>query len=144
MNARGTPAAVPPPAAGARGHGRARRVITVAALLVGMLVSALASPRLGIAQPSGSSSRPTQLLALRGHFGGFHLGGGAFSGRSSRYGRYGRYGSRHTLRRVVHTLAFAYLLHLFFSHGGFSVLLWLVLIWLVVHGLRRRRRRRSF
>jgi hypothetical protein len=113
----------------------------VAALLAGTLVPAVACPHPAIAQTSGSS-HAAHLLALRGHFGGFHMGGGVMGGRSFSYGRYGRYRSHRTLRRVVHTLAFAYVLHLFFSHGGFSVLLWLVLIWLVVHGLRRRRRRR--
>jgi hypothetical protein len=112
----------------------------VAALVVGTLVPSMASAPGAIAQTSLSSRSP-QLLAFRGHFGGFHLGGGAYGGRSFSYGRYGRSRSHRTLRRVVHTLAFAYFLHLFFSHGGFSVLLWVVIIGLVVHWLRRRRRR---
>lgn len=60
---------------------------------------------------------------------------------------FGGLGSRRShgvVRRVVHALAFAYLLHLLFSHGGVSLLLWLLVIGMVVHLLRRRRRRYSY
>jgi len=40
-------------------------------------------------------------------------------------------------------LVFAYLLHLFFSHGGISILIWLLVIGLMVHFVRRGRRRRA-
>lgn len=93
---------------------------------------------------AGSTSVATspQLLAFRG---GFHFGGGGgFGRRHSLFGGFGRRGSSHVFRRVVHALAFAYLLHLFFSHGGLSILLWLLVIGLVVHLLRRRRSRRQY
>lgn len=87
---------------------------------------------------NGSSVR---LLAFRGHFGGFSLGGGRY-GRS-RFRAFGRRGAgRGLLRRVVRALAFAYILHLLFSHGGISLLIWLIVIGLLIHVFRRRRRNR--
>ncbi len=120
-----------------------RRFAIVAALLVSVLVPAAALQSSAGAGPSSVSSAP-QLLAFRGHFGGFHLGGGSFGRPGFGRGGYGRGRSRGVLRRVVHALAFAYLLHLFFSHGGLSILVWLLIIGLVVHFLRRRRRRFSY
>ncbi len=59
------------------------------------------------------------------------------------YGYRGR--PRHSfLRRVVKTAIWLYVLHLFFSHGGLSLLLWIVIIGLVVSMMRRRRRRRYY
>jgi hypothetical protein len=39
-------------------------------------------------------------------------------------------------------LAFAYVLHLLFAHGGISLLIWLVVIGLLIRLFRRGRRRR--
>jgi hypothetical protein len=114
-----------------------RRVAVLVALLVTVLGSAAVSP--GLAAAGGRSApRAPQLLAFRG----FHLGGGGFGQRHVGYGGLGQRRSSHTLRRVAHAVAFAYFLHLFFSHGGLSILLWVLLIGLVVHFLRRRSRRR--
>lgn len=115
-----------------------RRLLALGALLATMLATAAAVPG-----GAGASTRPVssapQLVAFRG----FHFSGGGFGRR--RYGSYGfggrRRGSSHLLRRVGHALVFAYILHLFFSHGGFSILVWLVVIGLIVHFMRRRRRR---
>jgi hypothetical protein len=70
----------------------------------------------------------------------FHFG-------SSRRRVYGIGGARRArrghsvLRRAAKTALWLYILHLFFSHGGLSVLLWIVIIGLVVSFVRRRRRR---
>jgi len=107
------------------------------------LVVAILAPAVAVHGPvpsgSASASSAPQLVAFRG----FHLGGGGGFGRHrSGFGSFGRRGSHGVLRRVVHALAFAYFLHLFFSHGGLSLLLWLLVIGLVVHLVRSRRRRR--
>jgi hypothetical protein len=115
--------------------------------LVLILFVTLAAP-VAVAESAGGAVRATNgssvhLLAFRGHFGGFSLGGGRY-GRS-RFGSaaFGRRGAgRGLLRRVVHALAFAYILHLLFSHGGISLLIWLIVIGLLIHVFRRRRRNR--
>ncbi|MEO8969128.1 MAG: hypothetical protein ABI355_15930 [Solirubrobacteraceae bacterium] len=109
------------------------------------LVLAISAPAVALygsapGAPASVSSAP-RLVAFRGFH--LHLGGGeAFGRHRVGFGGFGRRGSHGVLRRVVHALAFAYLLHLFFSHGGLSFLLWLLVIGLVVHLFRRRRRRR--
>ena len=110
--------------------------MTVVALLVTTLgpVAAFAGPA---AAASRSAAPAPQLLAFRG----FHIGGGSFGGRRVGSGGFGRRRSSHTVRRVVRALAFAYFLHLFFSHGGLSILLWLLVIAVIVHRVRRRSRR---
>ena len=117
---------------------RMRRVTVLAGLLASIL-----APAAALTSPAGAATRPVaaapQLLAFHSfHFGG----GGGFGRRHVRIGGFGRRGSSHTLRRVVHAVAFAYFLHLFFSHGGLSIVLWLVVIGLIVHVFRRRRTRR--
>ncbi len=117
-----------------------RRLAIVAALVTTLVTPAVA---LGGSAPSRGRSSALKLVAFRG----FHLhlgGGGGFGRRRVGFGGLGRRGSRGVLRRVVHALAFAYLLHLLFSHGGLSLLLWLLVIGLVVHLMRRRRRRYSY
>ena len=42
---------------------------------------------------------------------------------------------------MVKTAIWLYILHLFFSHGGLSILLWVIIIALVLSLVRRRRRR---
>jgi hypothetical protein len=80
----------------------------------------------------------------RGLFGGSSRsrGGGLFGG-SRRRGLFGNRGrSRGLFSRIARALAFAYILHLLFSHGGLSILVWIGLIALIVSFTRRRRRRR--
>jgi hypothetical protein len=69
-----------------------------------------------------AGATPVRLLAFRGHFGGFHLGGGLRRSRfgSGTFGRRG--GSRGLFRRIARALAFAYIL--------------------LIHMFRRRRRNR--
>lgn len=115
-----------------------RRLTVVAVLLVSIL-----GPTAAVTSPAAAASRSVatgpQLLAFRG----FHFSGaGGFGRRHVGFGGLGRRGSSHTVRRVAHALAFAYFLHLFFSHGGLSIVLWLLVIGLVVHLFRRRRTRR--
>jgi hypothetical protein len=68
-----------------------------------------------------------------------------FSSRS-RYGYGYQYGRRSPslLRRVVKTAIWLYVLHLFFTHGGLSILLWIIIIGFVVSFMRRRRRRYDY
>jgi hypothetical protein len=73
--------------------------------------------------------------------GGFHFG----RSRSRGYGFGYRSRPRHSfLRRVVKTAIWLYVLHLFFTHGGLSILLWIVIIGLVIMLVRRRRRRYAY
>ena len=96
--------------------------------------------------PAPSVARPAPVLAaFRSRFG---------FGSRSRYGyRYGsRYGYRYgygrrspsLLHRVVKTAIWLYILHLFFTHGGLSILLWIIIIGLVLSLVRRRRRRYTY
>jgi hypothetical protein len=63
-----------------------------------------------------------------------------FGGSRYRGYRYGG-GRRHgLLHRAVKTAIWVYILHLFFSRGGLSILLWVVIIGLVIALVRRRRR----
>jgi hypothetical protein len=120
-----------------------RRLTILTALLASLLATSVA---LQSSAPDGSvpASSAPRLLAFRGHFGGFHLGGGGFGRRGFAFGRFGRRTpSRGPLHRIGRVLAFAFLLHLFFSHSGLSILLWLLMIGLLVHFVRRRRRPRD-
>ncbi len=117
-----------------------RRLAILIVLLAGLTVPVVALQPLTPTRSAAASSAP-QLLAFRG-FGGSHLGGGGFGRRGFGSRGFGRGGSsRALLHRLARALAFAYLLHLFFSHGGLSIVLWLVIIALVVHFARRRRHR---
>jgi hypothetical protein len=117
-----------------------RRLAVLAALVVTVVTPAVVFHSPASSQDSLVSSAP-ELVAFHGfHFGG----GGGFARRRVGFGGLGRHGSHGFARRAVHALAFAYLLHLFFAHGGFSLLLWLLAIGLVVHFVRRRRRRYSY
>jgi hypothetical protein len=112
--------------------------------LILVLLVTIAAPVVTIGSAGNASPRPdpaVRLLAFRGHFGGFHLGGGYGRPRLG-FGPFGRRSSsRGIFRRIARALAFAYLLHLLFSHGGLSILIWLIVIGLVIHMFRRRRRR---
>ena len=121
-----------------------RRTLLLAGLLSCLLVPA-ALPAGAPAGPPPAQARPV-LLAFRGFHGGGGFStrrrygsGGLFSRGRRSTGLFGRHGF---LGRLVRAAAFAYLLHLFFAHGGLSILLWLLIIGLVVHLVRRRRRRR--
>src|SRR3981081_4301653 len=115
-----------------------RHFAILTALLAGFAVPAVALENPTAAGNERASSAP-RLLAFRGHFGGrsFRRPGFGFRG----FRRHSS--SRGLLHRIARALAFAYLLHLFFSHGGLSILLWLLVIGLVVHFVRRRRRLRN-
>jgi len=122
-----------------------RRLVILGALLLSVLApaAALQSPAMAASVPRASAP---ELLAFRGFHlggGGFHLGGARLARHRFGSGGLGRRGSSHFVRRVAHAVAFAYLLHLFFSHGGVSILIWLLIIGLVVHFVGRGRRRRA-
>ncbi len=124
-----------------------RHLLILGALVLSVLAPAAALQSSANAK-SPSASRAPELLAFRGFHlggggGGFHLGGGSLGRHRSGFGGLGRGGSHHVVRRVAQALAFAYLLHLFFSHGGISILIWLLVIGLIVHFVRRGRRRRA-
>jgi hypothetical protein len=116
-------------------------------LLVTVLaVLAMAAPAAAAAStPAAPASLATPhavgtLVAFRSHF-----GLGRSRSRGYGFGGVSRRSSRHPLlRRVVKTAIWLYVLHLFFSHGGLSILLWIVIIGLVVSLLRRRRRRYAY
>jgi hypothetical protein len=67
------------------------------------------------------------------------------------FGSRGRYGYRYgyarrspgLVHRVIRTAIWLYVLHLFFTHGGLSILLWILVI-AVVFSLMRRRRRYAY
>ncbi|HSO99719.1 MAG TPA: hypothetical protein VLP43_12265 [Solirubrobacteraceae bacterium] len=115
--------------------------------LIFAVLTALAAPvalvEAGAGAPAAPHSQPV-LLAFRG---GFHFGGGGFgtrrygSGGFLSRGRSSRFGRTSFLHRLVRYAAIAYFLHLFFTHGGLSIILWLIIIGLVVMLFHRRRRR---
>ena len=109
------------------------RPYPILAVLVALAIAAIGLARPAYVAADASSVHSARLAAF--HFGGHRSigGGGLFGAR--------RRSSHPVLRHVAHTLAFAYVLHLLFSHGGVSILLWLIVIALVVHLLRRRRAR---
>jgi hypothetical protein len=117
------------------------------------VIALLTAPGL-VSVASGQTGRPAAVavplpLARFGgfggsHFGGSHFGGGLFSRHRSSFGSRRSGSGRGLLHRVARALAFAYIFHLLFSHGGFSILLWIVIIALVVHLVRRRRRRYAY
>jgi hypothetical protein len=116
-------------------------LLIAAGVLVALLVcfngpAATSSP--ASAQVAASSSKSMRLTAFRGHFGG----GGFGFGRRRGVGAFGTRGRHPILRRIGHALFFAWLLHLFFSSGAASLVLWVLIIALVVHLFRRGRRRR--
>jgi hypothetical protein len=114
------------------------RIAPPVALLVALLL-ALSGVAATATTPSAHAAVPMRLLAFRGHFGG----GGFSFGRRRGVGVFGR--SRHPfLRHVGRVLFFTWLAHLFFSSGAGSLLLWIVVIALVAHLFRRRRRRFAY
>jgi uncharacterized membrane protein len=115
-----------------------------AVVVIGALLGTAA-----VAPPRARTSKPNtvQLAAFHSRFGGSRFGGGGFFSRrrSYGYGYRGRYYSRPSLfHRIARALAFAYILHLLFTNGAFSVLLWIVVIAIFSHLFRRRPRRYSY
>ena len=116
------------------------RLIAIVFTLLALGVVGVTSASAPTAATTSAPPKPL-LLAFRGHSFG---GGGLFGGRRSSYGGYPRFRYRHPfLHRVGRTLFWAYVLHLFFSSGAASLVIWIILIALVVHLVGRRRRRYS-
>jgi hypothetical protein len=116
----------------------------------GLLV-ALALATMLAAAPAAVASPPRQPAIAAGHRAPVlvafrsRLRFGASRGRSYGFGGIGRSRPRNGLiHRLVKTAIWLYVLHLFFAHGGLSVLLWIVIIGLVVSLVRRRRRRYAY
>jgi hypothetical protein len=122
--------------------------------LYGRLLAAAVFPVLLVtlaAAPAAVASPPAQPAIAAGHHepvlvafrSRFRFGGAR--GRSYGFGGIGRSRPRNSvIHRLVKTAIWLYVLHLFFAHGGLSVLLWIVIIGLVVSLLRRRRRRYAY
>lgn len=114
--------------------------VTLVVLLAGVVPAAASASAPTAPAPLIAPHPAPTLVGFRSHLGfgrsrspGYGFGG--FSGRRSRHP---------VLRRVVKTAIWLYVLHLFFSHGGLSILLWIVIIGLVMSLLRRRRRRYAY
>lgn len=109
-----------------------------------LMPAALASASVPAKPPSPHTLR---LVAFHSRFGGARYGGGTLFGgrRTYGYGYRGRYYSRPSLlHRVIRALAFAYILHLLFTNGVFSLLLWVLIIAVVSRLFRRLPRRYSY
>jgi hypothetical protein len=121
------------------------RVHTLGAIAaVGVILGTVA-----VAPAPSSASKPKalELAAFHSRFGGSRFGGGGLFGRRRGfgYGYRGRYYSRPSLlHRIARALAFAYILHLLFTNGVFSIVLWILVIAMVSHLFRRRSRRYSY
>jgi hypothetical protein len=122
------------------------RVALIAALVVVLVIptataAAAATPARAVAPAAGVAPPAPVFAAFRSRLG---LGSRSRFGFGStrRYG-YG-YGyarrSPSLLHRVVKTAIWLYILHLFFTHGGLSILLWIIIIGFVLSLVRRRRR----
>ena len=124
------------------GSSTVRRVVLVlvlAAVSAAAPAAAAATDLSRPAQPAFAVAHPAPVfvrLGSRFRFGSSRSRGYGF-GYSSR--------PRHSLlRRAVKTAIWLYVLHLFFTHGGVSILLWIVIIGLVMSLMRRRRRRYAY
>lgn len=120
-----------------------RRYLILTPLLV-LLAAPVAHAGSPLALGSPVATAAPKLVALRG-FGGGGFRSRGLLGRSRPRGFFGgrsRPRSRGLFGRIARGLAFAYVLHLLFTHGGLSVLVWLILIALIVSLMRRRRSRR--
>jgi hypothetical protein len=118
-----------------------RRVILVVVLAaLSAAPAASAAPKVPQpSQPALAAAQPAPVFAALGSR--FRFG-------RSRYPGYGfgyRTRSRPSLlHRAVKTAIWLYVLHLFFTHGGVSILLWIVIIGLVMSLVRRRRSRYAY
>lgn len=130
-----------------------RRLLILTPLLVLLALPAAASassPAAGFRPVAATPSGDLATTARLARFGGGRSGGRGFFGGSSRSRGGGLFGSRGRSRgrsrglfsRIARALAFAYIFHLFFTHGGLSILAWIGLIALIVMFMRRRRQRR--
>jgi hypothetical protein len=116
-------------------------VLAVAALSIVPAAAPAAAANLPrSSQPAVAAAPPAPVFAA---FGSRFRFGSRSRGYGYGYGYRSR--PRHSLlRRAVKTAAWLYVLHLFFSHGGLSILLWVVIIGLVMSLVRRRRRRYAY
>jgi hypothetical protein len=111
--------------------------ITAVMLVLGCASTTVATARTPpprVAPALTVASRAPALAAFRNRLG--------FSSRT----RYGYGYSRRSpslLHRAVKTAIWLYVLHLFFSHGGISILLWIIIISVGLSLLRRRHRRHA-
>ena len=126
------------------GSSPVRRVVLLL-VLAALSAAAAAAPA---AAATADFSRPAQPALAAPHPAPVfvRLGGSRF-GRSRSRGYGFGYSSRprHSLlHRAVKTAIWLYVLHLFFTHGGLSILLWIVIIGLVMSLVRRRRRRYAY
>jgi hypothetical protein len=116
------------------------RLILLALLLTATIGVAVVdhSARAGGGAGASGTLRATP-AAFHSHF-GLGFGGPHLYRYGSRY-RYG-YGYRRPglLHRAIRTAAWLYVLHLFFTHGGLSILLWILVLGFVFSAVRRRRR----
>jgi hypothetical protein len=113
-------------------------------VLAALSAMAAASPATAATTHFSPAAQPALAAAHRAPV-FVRLGGGFHFGRSRSYG-YG-YNSRRRhslLHRAFKTAIWLYVLHLFFTHGGLSILLWIVLIGLVLSLVRRPRRRYTY
>jgi hypothetical protein len=115
-----------------------------AAAAIGVIVGTVA-----VAPAPGTTfeANTVQLAAFHSRLGGSRFGGGGLFSRRRAYGYgyRGRYYSRPSLfHRIARALAFAYILHLLFTNGVFSIVLWILLIAIISHLFRRRPRRYSY
>ena len=114
-------------------------IAAVAVLLVSaMATAAEARTAARPVAPAASVVRSAPVFAaFRSRFG---------FGSRRRYGSGYGYGRRSPsiLHRVVRTAIRLYIAHLFFTHGGLSILLWIIIIGFVLSLLGRRRRRYAY
>ena len=112
----------------------------VAVLIALVALSAVAAAAPAAAAPA-DLSRPAQPALAAAHPAPeFVRLGSRFRFGSSRGYGYGYRRRPSFLHRAVKTAIWLYVLHLFFTHGGLSILLWIVIIGLVLSLVRRRRR----
>ncbi len=111
-------------------------LIAIVTVVLGsaMATTAVAATTARGLAPAASIARPAPVFAAFRSRLGF--------GSRSRYGYGYGYGRRSPslLHRAVKTAIWLYVLHLFFTHGGLSILLWIIIIGFVASLTRRRRR----
>lgn len=119
------------------------RVALIAAVVVVLAIptsAAAATPARGLA-PAASVARPAPVFAAFRSRLGFGSRSRFGFGSTRHYGYGYSYARRPSLlHRVVKTAIWLYILHLFFTHGGLSILLWIIIIGFVLSFVRRRRR----
>lgn len=115
--------------------------------VVGAIGVILGTMAVAPAPAKKAPSSTLQLASFHTRFGGSRFGGGGlFSLRRPYRYSYGRrpYSRPSLLHRVVRAVAIAYILHLLFTNGVFSILLWILVIAIISRLFRRRPRRYSY